>query len=207
MKPKVILVLSSWSSGSSAVSGFLCKCGVDFFAPYFQGAIDERTPNTYESIEFRDLMMHTIDEWSFEYKVSRQEFLQLFKQFIDQKVTNTNFSPDALLGLKHPLSVFWLREITEVIDPVFVVVTRAFEGIERTRVRRNWFESYGLNGAKKIYGHIYSFLQENGYTFLAISYDDFLDSPEKRLKLIEFCDISMDSIQAELAFKDLVERR
>lgn len=207
MKPKVILILSSWSSGSSAVSGFLHKSGVDLCGPYFRAALDVKTPNTYESNDFRALMMHSIDEWSFEYKVSRQEFLNLFGQFIQQKVNNSNFSQDDLLGLKHPLSVFWLKEIIEVIDPVFVVVTRPFEKIEATRVRRSWHEVYGSKGAKTIYGHIYSFLQENGFTFFGISYDDFLSSPEKRIKLLEYCDIPVDASHAQRAFDDVVARK
>jgi len=207
MKPKVILVLSSWSSGSSAVSGFLSKCGVDLFSPYFQGAIDLMTPNTYESNDFRALMMYAIDEWSFEYKISSTEFRQLFQQFINHKINSINYSPDQLLGLKHPLSVFWLKEITEIIDPVFIVVTRSFEKIESTRLRRNWLESYGSKGAKTIYGHIYSFLQENGYSFFAISYDDFLDNSEKRLKLLDYCDISLSLDKTQIAFEEVISRK
>ena len=206
MKPKVVMILSSWSSGSSAVSGFLHKSGVDLFGPYFRAALDVKTPNTYESNDFRALMMHSIDEWSFEYKVSRNEFLELFQQFINQKLSNTNFSSEILLGLKHPLSVFWLKEICELIEPVFVVVTRPFEKIEATRMRRSWHEVYGSKGAKTIYGHIYSFLQENGYTFFAISYEDFLASAEKRIKLLEFCDITVDLDQAEVAFQEVINR-
>ena len=206
MKPKMILVLSSWSSGSSAVTGFLSKCGVDFFPPFLTGVTDPRTPNTYESNRFRDILIQSVDEGTLQVKFSPKEFSDAFQAMVSEKLNMAGIATQSL-GLKHPLSAFWLLEISEIVEPIFVVVTRSIDKIEATRVRRNWFEMFGSKGAVIIYNKIYTFLQENGQSFLAISYEDFLNSQDERMKLLDYCDIKVSEQTAQEIYFKIISRQ
>ena len=48
---KAVVIIASWSSGSTAVTGYLDKCGA-YSCPPHLNTIDKRTPNSYESIEY-----------------------------------------------------------------------------------------------------------------------------------------------------------
>lgn len=44
---KNIVIIASWSSGSTAITGYLDKCGA-YSCPPHLNTVDERTPNSYE---------------------------------------------------------------------------------------------------------------------------------------------------------------
>ena len=49
---KTVIIIASWSSGSSAVAGYIDKCGA-YSCPPHLNTIDERTPNSYEPLAYK----------------------------------------------------------------------------------------------------------------------------------------------------------
>lgn len=205
MTSKPIIILSSWSSGSSAITGFLGECGA-YLCPPYAIAYDQKTPSTFESEDFRGMLMATVNEWSLQYKVDTKIFRNGFKSWYQKQIPIAAEIGANKIALKHPLSAFLLTEICEVVDPIFVVVTRPFHKIEETRMRRGWHEVYGQAGAQIIYDRIYSFLHEQEKTFFTLSYDGFLNSAENRLKMLDFCDLDVTNEQAITAFEKIIRR-
>ena len=57
---KTILILCPWSSGSTAVAGFLDRCGGHTCPPHFS-TNDPKTPNPYESLALSNSLKKLID--------------------------------------------------------------------------------------------------------------------------------------------------
>lgn len=200
-----ILVLSSWSTGSSAVTGFLGECGA-FLAPPYALAYDPKTPSTFESEDFRQMLLATIGELTLEYKVDTKIFRHAFKPWLNKKLLEAKELGFRTVALKHPLSAFLLHEIDAVCDPIYVVVTRPFAEIEETRKRRGWHAVYGERGASAVYDRIYNFLHQNDKQFISIPYMAFMTSHEVRSKVLDFCDLDVTDRHAHEAFARILER-
>jgi len=206
MKPKVIFVLAPWSSGSSAIRGFLHSNGAYLFPPFWI-ANDKKSPDTYESVMFRKMLRDTIQEETLEFKMNTNLLKDQMASWLIEEMKKAKRHGHNLFALKHPLTALVLSEICELVDPVFVVVTRPLANIENTRVRRNWSAIYGRVGAEVIYKNIYSFLQENNKSYFEISFEDYLKSEKQRLMLIEYCGFEVTAEEAQINFEKSVKNR
>ena len=109
--------------------------------------------------------------------------------------------------MKHPLSALILRDLCDLVDPIFVVVTRPLAKIEETRVRRNWHPVHGRAGAEIIYREIYSFLQENNKSYYSIAFEDYLTSERERWMLLEYCGFDVTAEEVQRNFEKSVNKR
>ena len=159
MPAKAIIILSSWGSGSSAVAGFMGECGAYMCPPFLQTTYPGIS-ETYESQTFAGMCLATIDKNSFESRVDHKIFANGFKNWFSGELDAAAQAEASRIVLKHPLSAFLLEEICQVVDPIFVVVTRPFDKIEETKISQGWEDSEGRIGAQVIYDNIYSFLHE-----------------------------------------------
>lgn len=206
MKPKLILVLSSWSSGSSAISAFLHASGAYMFPPLLIST-DPKAPEIYESERYREILLETIQEENLEFKTNTEKLSTELSRWLGEEIERAIQSGHSVFALKHPLSALILKELCEIVEPVFVVVTRPLSKIEETCVRRNWHPIHGRTGAEVIYKEIYSYLQENGKSYFAISFDDYLTSENERLMLLEYCGFSVTPEEAQRNFEKSVKKR
>ena len=136
---QTILVLGSWSSGTTAVTGYIHRLGAYSCPPHFY-ANDPRTPDTYESLELRNILAGCIDEASLKPLIA--EHSKVLKDFLRvwypaKQAEAKSFGYQALV-LKHPLTALFLTEFIEICNPKCLVVTRGFQEIENTRIRRGW---------------------------------------------------------------------
>lgn len=191
---KLIFIVGSWGSGTTAVIGALDSIGVPTLGPYFQSS-DPRTRNTFELASFRNLIHKYVDETSVKYKDNyADEFIPALKNFrldlensIKPDLENNN---EKVIALKMPLASICLPEICKVFDTKIIVVHRTMEEIEATNQRRNWLTLHGAVGAQLIYGQVFNHLIQNKISFLGISFQDFLINTNELMKrMTEFCGI------------------
>lgn len=188
----VLCILGTWSSGTTAVTGYLDHLGAYSCPPHIQ-TNDPRTPNSYESLQFRNQCAVTVDEATFVDIGDRQSFQTRFQRWIKKMSEEAALNECSHLVLKHPLSAFLISDIHQVCAPRFIVVTRPFSKIEVTRRRRNWFPHYGSQGAAKVYSALYSALIQIEASYLTVSYEDFLSSPTVRDALVTYSGITTDT--------------
>ncbi len=195
-KPKVIVILSSWSSGSTAMTGFFDRCGGHSCPPHFQ-TNDQRTPTAYENTDYVDALHKFIDTDSkdslFAKKGDIKKFLEFFEQWFTSQVMIARNIGKQFLVLKHPLQIFVLEEIESYFDPKYIVLTRSLEKIEQTRVRRNWPEVFGKKGASILYDEINTYFEEKEKPFFPIEYESFLKKEQLRKEMLEFCELKISA--------------
>lgn len=201
---KVIIVLGSWSSGTTAVTGYIQKLGAYSCPPHIQ-TVDERTPDSFESIAFRNALASCINELTFERLQPLEQFQAFFGPWLEARTAEAEAAGKSAIVLKHPLSAFAIPQIIAACDAQFLVVTRRFESIEATRARRNWRLSYGSQGANRVYSALYSGLMEAKQSFLSIAYEEFLASEPKRKLLRDYLAISSEDTAISAA-EDWVRR-
>lgn len=181
---KIILVLASWSSGSTSVAGYLDKCGAYSCPPHVH-TVDDRTPNAYEPAELKQVLGLCIDEDTLEPTTRINAFEPFFANWIAKQRQKAAEAGHRFIVLKHALQSFLLPAITK-IEPHcrIVVVSRPFAKIEATRARRNWAHSYGEVGARKVYGATYTWLHENNHGYLVVPYERLRSEPELRDEML-----------------------
>lgn len=181
----VVVVLSSWGSGSSAIAGYLDKCG-GYTCPPHVTTVDEKTPNSYEPKVLRDVLLQCIDERTLQPKGNAELFVRFFRQWTAEQKQLAAAAGYDVLVLKHALLVFMLPAIIRMASCKVIVVTRALESIEKTRVRRNWHPTLGQDGAKIIYSTASNYLRESGISFLSVAFEEFRTSQHIRETAISF---------------------
>ena len=195
-KPKVIVILSSWSSGSTAMTGFFDRCGGHSCPPHFQ-TNDQRTPTAYENTDYVDALHKFIDTDSkdslFAKKGDIKKFLEFFEQWFTSQVMIARNIGKQFLVLKHPLQIFVLEEIESYFDPKYIVLTRSLEKIEQTRGRRNWPEVFGKKGASILYDEINTYFKKKQKPFFPIEYESFLKKEQLRKEMLEFCELKISA--------------
>lgn len=184
----VLCILGTWSSGTTAVTGYLERFGAYSCPPHVR-TNDPRTPDSYESLEFRNQCAVTVDEATFADVGDRQKFVAGLQNWIKKKSDEAILNECTHIVLKHPLSAFLISEIHEVCAPKWIVVTRPFDKIETTRQRRKWFLHYGAQGATKVYSTLFSSLIQIEATYLTLSFADFLSNPTVREQLASYSGI------------------
>ena len=191
-----ICILAPWSSGSSALAGFLHHCGAHTCPPHFFSN-DERTLNTFESLSYRNQLHELIkiqfpdkDKCSFHPSTKRDAFEDFFSEWIQsQSEIATNLNKTHIV-LKHALQTFALNSLTKFIEPKFIVLERPVEEIEKTRERRNWTAEHGKLGAMSIYSETRNYFDRTKTAHFIISFDEFRKKEKTREALLKFCEMS-----------------
>ena len=195
---KIILVLSSWSSGSTSLAGFLDKCGAYSCPPHFQ-TNDPRTPNAFESKEYRDELKKYVDESTLKFIKDPKDFEFFFNDWINKRIEEAKEKKCTHIFLKHPLQIYLIDQIIKTCETQFVIITRPFKEIENTRIRRKWPKVYGSYGANILYNSIYGFLHQNEDSYMVLPYNKFRTNFEIQKKLLSFLDLNPSDAQIESA--------
>lgn len=196
----MILILSSWSSGSSAVTGYLSNCGAYPCPPLYK-TNDPLTPNSFESAQLRDLLLKHFDERTLKRKFPGVEFTDEYRAFIEMANKKFQETENSRLLLKHPLLIYFLAEIRKIHPIKIVVVTRPLDAIENSMRRRKWEWNpmYGKQGAQLIYNRIYEELHASAQSYLAIAYNEFVRDENMRLALVDYCELDPSTEQIQQA--------
>ena len=128
---EVIVLLTSWGTGSSAVAGFLDKCGCYTCPPHFMETKDPKTPNTYEPSVYRGILSSTIDEATFQQKSPMTIFSRKFSKFLDLERSKALENKKQAIVLKHPLQSFLLPEIEMIASPKYLILTRPYDLLKK----------------------------------------------------------------------------
>jgi hypothetical protein len=188
---KIILVVGSWSSGTTAVTGYLSRLG-GYTCPPTIMTNDPKTPDSHESVDFRNALAATYNEFSLEKIGSVPDFISWLGAWLPKKIELAQQTGTDFIVLKHPLSAMALGEINKLCKPRVVMVTRPFRDIESTRLRRKWPSNYGSKGAQIIYSRALSQAIDYGIPFVSVGFNSFKESKETRANLIDFCGITVD---------------
>ena len=209
MKNQITLVLGPWGSGTSAYSGVLVELGLHSPPPYHRCS-DPRTPNTYESKLFRDMVLDCVSEPHLRLVKSPAEIVDRiyrFREAIDDLAKNDASISNAYV-FKHPLASFVLPQLKEVFPTLQTIcVLRKIEEIEATRQRRKWHPIYGEHGASTIYGAIFKNLIEQTVPIEFVWYSKLIERP--RQTILELADaIGIEPVERNvLSAIDLVTRK
>ncbi|MCF7976823.1 MAG: glycosyltransferase family 4 protein [Chromatiaceae bacterium] len=172
-----IVVLGAWSSGTTALVGYLARLGA-FTCPPHVRTSDPRTPDSFEPQAFRDALAEVVDEFSLaRLQPDSTPFKDWLHEWWQQQRSVALAQGCTTLVLKHPLTAFLIPELQAVCAPQFVVMTRAFAEIEATRQRRGWASNYGEDGAKRLYSAIFNALIEHSLDALTLDYETFRRDP------------------------------
>jgi hypothetical protein len=193
---KTILILSSFSSGSTAIAGFLEQCGA-YLCPPLTTTNDPLTPSVKEPVEYREILVSCINEFSLRRQQPNSVFLEFFARWHPIQSARASEAGSKTVLLKHPLQAFFLDEIFKVCDPKLVLVHRPFNNIEATRLRRQWHPVYGKAGARVIYNSLYSKLHGGSKSYISVPYQSFLENLAMQNDLLSFC--SMNPTPSELS--------
>jgi hypothetical protein len=177
---RLILVVGPWSSGTTAVSGMFAKMGLNGIGPYFR-TNDDRTKNSYESSAFRDVINRLASEDTLKLTMRRKESIQVLMKFkqdlIDQKFGPVDITGQQPIFLKYPLTALLIPEICSVFDTRLVYVLRPLKDIEATRLRRNWQQQFGADGARRMYSNMFNVLLNLPIPTMMIRYPELLQRP------------------------------
>lgn len=190
---KLIFIAGAWGSGTTAVAGALVELGVPAFGPHFRTS-DPRTPNSFELVAFRDLVLRFVDERAVSLDQSRSADLvaelMKFRQTLETGKFGAWPEGPQRLVLKLPAASLCLPQIAHVFDTTVIVVHRPLAEIEASRVRRGWSANLGAAGARAIYSKLFSDLTQLGLSNLGLSYRDITGEPERAMRrIIDFCDL------------------
>ena len=189
---QLVLVCGPWSSGTTVVAGLLERLGLRGLPPYFITS-DPRTPNSFESLEFRRLIGELVDESTLGMRVdwsSAQQRLLEFRRHLEQH-TEGGAPP---LFLKYPPSALLIPEICKVFATRLVYVLRPMQAIEATCERRNWAPQFGAAGAQVLYPAMFQALVDHEFPTHIVRYTELLRSPATHAgELARFCGLPADA--------------
>ena len=195
---KVIVVIAAWSSGSTAVAGYLDACGAYSCPPHLH-TNDGRTPNAFEPAALRHALMQLFEEKTLKEVGSQDDFLNFFENWWPQECEKAQDLGCSHIVLKQPLQTLILPYLHKRLDPTYVFVTRPLQDIEKTRVRRNWPPVYGGKGAKALYGVAFDFLVQAGCSYISVPFDHFRSSAALREKVLAFTELNPTEAQRAAA--------
>ena len=201
---KLLLICGPWGSGTSAVAGLLERMGGFGLGPYFM-TNDPDTPNSYESIAFRDLILQYASQPTISPIPSVPGAVQSALRRLQQRIEQQEFGPydvhsTKTIFVKHPLSALLISEICEAFDTKLIYVMRPLEDIERTRLRRNWLPYFGAAGATAIYQYMADALTQLTNPTMTIDYTDLLASPMAHARdIARFADLQPSAAELDNA--------
>jgi hypothetical protein len=168
---KLVLVCGPFGSGTTAVAGLLAGLGLPGIEPYFVSN-DERTPNTFESVEFRDTLQRIVLEptLSFNPNIERVAEIERLRDVVVARGHRTIF-------LKHALAALLIPDLGSVFDLRLVYVLRPLADIEATRRRRNWQPHTGAAGAQVIYSRMFETLINQSFPTMVLRYPQVVADP------------------------------
>jgi hypothetical protein len=187
---KLLLVCGPHGRGTSAVAGLLANLGAVGPGPY-QKTNDPRTPNAYELLAFRELVLGLVSEETMSLKpnVSIETALLEFKDMLVKLLPQGETRP---IFLKQPASALLIPHICQVFETKLIYLIRSMKDIEATRQRRRW----KLGAAREVrivYSHMFDHLVNRRSTTALVRYTDLIEQPLKQTKaLAEFCGLKPD---------------
>ena len=200
---KTVLIAGAFGSGTSAVAGALHHMGISTVPPHVH-TVDSRTPNSYESKEFRKIILSFANQKTLSVDTTNSDlFVQRLKKFmVDVEASHRSPKNDihpTYIFLKHPMASICLKEISLALDPAIILVHRPLEKIEATHNRRGWDIQSGATGAQTIYAKAHSDLTTLGREYLNVSFDQFLEETEQEIfRILNFCQIEDRSISSRI---------
>ncbi len=198
MDVTVVALLSPWGSGSSAVAGFLDKCGAYTCPPHVHTA-DSRTPNSFEPLGLRQMLVAAFDEKTLKPKGAGADFAPDFEDWLNDEIAAAADDGASTLVIIHALLSMVLPALQEIASPRYVVITRPFDDIEATRQRRNWPATFGELGARIIYKRSHDFLEQEGLPYIDLPYPQFRSEIGVRGELLRYLSLSPSAEQLEEA--------
>ena len=185
---KPVLILAPWGSGSSAVTGFIDRCGAYSCPPHF-ATNDPRTPNAFESQAYRKAVMTLFDELTLQQIGDPKAFVAFFDIWWDRECAKARTAGQTHIVLKYALQTLVLPYLHKRLDPAIICVTRPLNEIERTRKRRNWHMTYGARGAKALYDTATDYLVAQAVPYLSVPFSGFRTDATIRRKLLQYIDL------------------
>ena len=181
-RPKVVVVLGPWSSGTSAVAGVVAALGAESHPP-FVGVADPSTPVSFESKGLREIIVGAFDHDNLARGPLPSDAVGRLQDWAGQ-------APFSVA--KMPMLCWFLQEICEAWDARFIVVRRTLSAIEATRQRRGWPAEYGSKGAEVVY-----LLIERGVPSdaprLDVDYAELMGAQEGHgARIADFCGLEPD---------------
>jgi len=202
---KLLLVCGPFGSGTSAVAGLLGRLGAISFGPYHHIG-DERTPNTYELIAFKELLQRLVSEptLSLVPGIDATAELRTFRdRLANQEFGAFEANSTTPIVLKHALAAFVIPQICEVFETRLIYVIRPLPEIEATHQRRQWPGPYGADGAHTIYSSMFRALIDDVFPTMLVRYGELTASPlEHAQRLADFAGLkcSPEAIRAAAGF-------
>lgn len=129
-----VIVLGSWSGGTSAVASLLHDLGVHIGNKFLH--IRDRGINTYEAVGLVELVKEYFDEFTFEVKNPKDLSEGLSKWFRSRR----REKPNGLIGAKYPGFSLFPDLLRRSIGPYRVIlVDRSDEAVISSVHKRNWY--------------------------------------------------------------------
>lgn len=200
---KLILILGPWGSGSSALAGALHHSGLSTAPPHIM-TTDERTPNSFESVEFRRIVLRCVNEKARRVNPLREALMvRRLAEMFDRLAASNDVSHlgngKAVVALKLPAASLIVPQIGRILRLTMVVMDRSLDDIERTRRRRGWNPAFGRDGAAYIYDRLRTLESEPGMESRHIDYDTLVSDPSTTLdKVSRFCGLEACSPRLDM---------
>ena len=170
----IIVVLGSWGSGTSAAIGALELMGCNICPPHFM-TNDPRTPNSFEPLSLRSIIVPNFNEPGLHFSgPDRGAVPGYFKEWLAKEKQKS----DKPLAVKLPHLCFFIPDMIEAWNPVFIMIERPFDQIEASRFRRRWPIHLGAIGAKACYETANHDLEALKLDCLRIKYVDLTEDAE-----------------------------
>lgn len=174
---QTIVVLGSFGSGTTGVTQALSILGCHTCPPHVK-TNDPRTPNAFEPISLRNIIMSEFDEVSMQFtRMDRTSMPSILKAWLVNEKARTNWP----VAIKLPHLCFYIPEIVAMWNPVFILIERSLEDIENSRLRRNWPTHLGAAGARVAYKtaqHALKILEQEA---LNITYTELTKDSERTI--------------------------
>jgi hypothetical protein len=185
---KTIVVIATWSSGSSALTGYLERCGAYSCPPHLETS-DPRTPVSYEPLKYQEQLTSLFDENSLRVAGDPQAFKAFFEDWWTKEHAKAQNLDHSHIVLKHPLQCLILPYLDKKLDAQYVFLTRPLDKIEATRTRRKWPRSFGAAGAQLLYSAAFKFFVAQSRSYLSVSFDDFRKDPKVRFAMLDYLEL------------------
>ncbi|WP_190275841.1 sulfotransferase family protein [Thiorhodovibrio frisius] len=181
-----LVVLGAFSSGTTALTGYLERLGAYSCPPHLQ-LNDPMTPSSYEPTALRAALLEAVDEQQLCRRAQRGEgFADWFQSWWQDQCAQARSNGSTQLVLKHPLLAFVMPEMAAVCNPRWLIMMRPFSAIETSRQRRGWGAPYGAAGASRIYQAIFEHLLAQPDDALMLNFEHFRQDPASRKRLIDW---------------------
>lgn len=188
---RVIFVAGAWGSGTTALAGALAKLGVSSFGPHFKSN-DLLTPNTFELVPFRDVILRFVDEPTIAFRGdSDEEFVAALRAFAValecEEYGKWLAGGPQVAFLKMPLATYCIPQLVKAFDPEIILVRRSLQEIEASCKRRRWPAYCGAQGAELLYEKALGDLERLERRYLEVLHTDLVHRTRETMdRVIEF---------------------